>query len=167
MTHGPRPHAQRHIAALTGVASIAATMTDLSTPVVRKARKAGRPLTGSSPLKTFFKPRAVALIGATEKPGSVGRTILTNLIASPFGGTVYPVNPNRPSILGIQCHPNVASIPEQVDLAVIVTPPATIPGIIAECGEVDVPSAVVISAGFKEVGEAGAALEEFVDQCGP
>src|SRR5687767_7918440 len=113
-------------------------------------------------LRGFFSPRAVALIGATEKPGSVGRTILTNLISSPFGGTVYPVNPNRPSILGIQTHPNVASIPEQVDLAIIVTPAATIPGIIAECGEAGVPSAVVISAGFKEVGEEGAALERQV-----
>jgi acetyltransferase len=112
-----------------------------------------------SSLKTFFKPRAVALIGATEKAGSVGRTILSNLIASPFGGTVYPVNPNRPSVLGIQSHPNVASIPEQVDLAVIVTPPRTVPGIIDECGAAGVPSVVVISAGFKEVGEEGAEVE--------
>ncbi len=119
--------------------------------------KASRPVRSS--LKTFFKPRSVALIGATEKAGSVGRTILSNLIASPFGGTVYPVNPNRPSVLGIQSHPNVASIPEQVDLAVIVTPPKSIPGIIQECGEAGVPTAVVISAGFKEVGEEGAQLE--------
>ncbi len=112
-----------------------------------------------SSLKTFFKPRSVALIGATDKAGSVGRTILSNLIASPFGGTVYPVNPKRPSVLGIQAHKSVSSIPEPVDLAVIVTPPATIPGIIEECGEAGVPSAVVISAGFKEVGEEGAQLE--------
>jgi acetyltransferase len=117
------------------------------------------PRTGRASLKTFFRPKSVALIGATEKPGSVGRTILTNLIASPFGGTVYPVNPNRPSILGVQCHPNVASIPEKVDLAVIVTPAPSIPGIIAECGEAGVPTAVVISAGFKEVGPEGAAIE--------
>jgi acetyltransferase len=101
----------------------------------------------------------VALIGATEKAGSVGRTILSNLIASPFGGTVYPVNPRRPSVLGIQTHPNVASIPEQVDLAIIVTPPKSIPGIIEECGEAGIPTAVVISAGFKEVGGEGAQLE--------
>jgi len=112
-----------------------------------------------SSLSPFFKPKSVALIGATEKVGSVGRTILSNLIASPFGGTVYPVNPNRPSILGIQCHPNVASIPEKVELAVIVTPAPSIPGIIAECGQAGVPAAVVISAGFKEVGSEGAAIE--------
>jgi len=113
-------------------------------------------------LKTFFKPRSVALIGATEKAGSVGRTILSNLIASPFGGTVYPVNPKRPSVLGIQSHPDVASIPEQVDLAVIVTPPATVPGIIAQCGAAGIPTAIVISAGFKEVGAEGAELERQV-----
>jgi acetyltransferase len=148
---------------LTGLDTIDHTMTDTSTPITTvtslKDATAKRPRALRSSLTTFFKPRAVALIGATEKPGSVGRTILTNLIASPFGGTVYPVNPNRPSILGIQSHPNVASIPEQVDLAVIVTPPASIPGIIEECGEADIPSGVVISAGFKEVGPEGAALE--------
>ena len=112
-----------------------------------------------SSLKTFFKPRSVALIGATEKAGSVGRTILSNLIASPFGGTVYPVNPKRPSVLGIQAHKSISTIPEQVDLAIIVTPPKSIPGIIEECGEAGVPTAVVISAGFKEVGEEGAQLE--------
>ncbi len=135
-------------------------MTDTpatSAPVQDDASKASRPVRSS--LKTFFKPRSVALIGATEKAGSVGRTILSNLIASPFGGTVYPVNPNRPSVLGIQSHPSIESIPEQVDLAVIVTPPKSIPGIIEQCGEAGVPTAVVISAGFKEVGEEGARLE--------
>ena len=132
---------------------------DTPTPVQDDSSKSKSKKPVHSSLKTFFKPQSVALIGATEKAGSVGRTILSNLIASPFGGTVYPVNPRRPSVLGIQTHPNVASIPEQVDLAVIVTPPKSIPGIIEECGEAGVPSAVVISAGFKEVGEEGAQLE--------
>ncbi len=160
MTPGPHLRAHRPIRALAGPDTIALTMTDMTAtpaPVQDQPSTPSRPVRRS--LRTFFKPRSVALIGATEKPGSVGRTILSNLIASPFGGTVYPVNPNRPSVLGIQSHPNVASIPEQVDLAVIVTPPASIPGLIAECGEAGVPTAVVISAGFKEVGEEGAALE--------
>jgi acetyltransferase len=130
---------------------------DTPDPVQDAASKSKKPVRSS--LKTFFKPQSVALIGATEKAGSVGRTILSNLISSPFGGTVYPVNPRRPSVLGIQSHPNVASIPEQVDLAIIVTPPKSIPGIIEECGEAGVPTAVVISAGFKEVGPEGAQLE--------
>jgi len=136
------------------------TMTDTAAPhnAQDDPSTTRKPARGS--LRTFFKPRSVALIGATEKAGSVGRTILTNLIASPFGGTVYPVNPKRPSVLGIQSHPSVSAIPEQVDLAVIVTPPASIPGIIEECGKAGVPTAVVISAGFKEVGEEGARLEQ-------
>ena len=114
---------------------------------------------GRRTLGAFFAPRALAIIGATDKPGSVGRTILTNLIASPFGGTVYPVNPRRRSVVGIATVPSVADIPEPVDLAIVVTPPAGIPAIIEECGRAGIRAVIVISAGFKEVGAAGAALE--------
>jgi len=111
------------------------------------------------PLDIFFSPSTVAVIGATEKDGSVGRTILRNLISNPFGGTVYPVNPNRPSVLSIRAYPNIAATPEPIDLAVIVTPAQTVPGVIGECVAAGVKAAVVISAGFKETGEAGADLE--------
>ena len=104
------------------------------------------------PLDALFSPQYVAVIGATEKPDSVGRTILWNLISSPFGGTIFPVNPNRPNILGIKAYPNIKSVPNPVDLAVIVTPAQTVPGIIGECVEAGVKSAIVISAGFKEIG---------------
>ena len=87
---------------------------------------------GNQPLDVFFSPKTVAVIGATETPGSVGRTLLWNLVTSPFGGTVYPVNPKRPSVLGIKAYPSIAEVPEEVDLAVIVTPPPSIPGIIKE-----------------------------------
>jgi acetyltransferase len=106
----------------------------------------------SRPLDAFFAPRAVAVIGATDKPGSVGRTVFANLLATRFGGNVYPVNPNRPEVLGQRTFPDVAAIPEQVDLAVVVTPPATVPGLLDACGRVGVRAAIVISAGFKEVG---------------
>ncbi|MGC9973173.1 MAG: bifunctional acetate--CoA ligase family protein/GNAT family N-acetyltransferase [Bryobacteraceae bacterium] len=112
------------------------------------------------PLDIFFEPESVALIGATENPGSVGRTVLWNLISTPFGGTVYPVNPRRPSVLGIRAYPNIAAVPEKVDLAVVVTPAKTIPGIIRECVDAGVPAAVVISAGFKETGPEGLAYEQ-------
>jgi acetyltransferase len=82
-----------------------------------------------------------------------------NLVTSPFGGTVYPVNPKRPSVLGVKAYKSISDIPEQVDLAVIVTPPPSIPGLIRECGANGVRGAVVISAGFKEIGPEGAALE--------
>jgi acetyltransferase len=116
----------------------------------------------TQPLDVFFAPKTVAAIGATENPGSVGRTILWNLVTSPFGGTVFPVNPRRANVLGIKAYPSITAIPEQVDLAVVVTPPPSIPGIIRECGENGVRGAVVISAGFKEIGAEGAALEQQV-----
>ncbi|MEI6289261.1 MAG: bifunctional acetate--CoA ligase family protein/GNAT family N-acetyltransferase [Chloroflexota bacterium] len=113
----------------------------------------------ANPLKNIFAPKNVAVIGATEKEGSVGRTILWNLISSPFGGAVFPINPKRPSLLGIKAYPSIKDVPDQVDLAVIVTPSNSIPGIITECAEAGVKGAIVISAGFKEVGPAGIELE--------
>ena len=110
-------------------------------------------------LDAIFSPNNVAVIGATETLGSVGRTIVWNLISSPFGGAVFPVNPKRPSVLGIKAYPSVAALPEPVDLAVIVTPAPTVPGIISECVDAGVKGAIVISAGFKEIGPAGAELE--------
>jgi len=111
------------------------------------------------PLDAFFQPKSVAVIGATETVGSVGRTVLWNLVSSPFGGTVFPVNPKRASILGIKAYPNIAAIPESVDLAVVVTPAPSVPGIVGECADAGVKGVVVISAGFKEIGEAGEELE--------
>src|ERR1039457_5668737 len=113
----------------------------------------------TQPLDVFFSPKSVAVIGATENPGTVGRTVLWNLVTSPFGGTVYPVNPKRPSVLGVKAYPSISDIPESVDLAVIITPPPSIPGLIRECGENGVQGAIVISAGFKEIGPEGAELE--------
>jgi acetyltransferase len=114
------------------------------------------------PLDPFFEPETVAVIGATENPGTVGRTVLWNLMSSPFGGTVFPVNPKRPGVLGIKAYPNIGAVPEKVDLAVVVTPAPSIPGIIRECVDAGVKAAVVISAGFKETGPAGAELERRV-----
>jgi acetyltransferase len=129
----------------------------MSTQVVKSPRKAIKE--GTQPLDVFFAPRTVAVIGATETAGSVGRTILWNLISSPFGGTVFPVNPKRPSVLGIQAHKHISEVPEPVDLAVIVTPAATVPGIVHDCAQAGVQAAIVISAGFKEIGPAGLELE--------
>ncbi|MBA3973637.1 MAG: acetyl CoA synthetase subunit alpha [Candidatus Solibacter sp.] len=111
------------------------------------------------PLDPFFTPGNVAMIGATENPGSVGRTTMWNLMSTPFGGAIFPVNPKRPSVLGIKAYPTVRDIPAQVSLAVITTPAKFIPGIIRECGEAGIKAAVVISAGFKEAGEEGKRLE--------
>jgi acetyltransferase len=125
--------------------------------VGKPARKAVKD--GTQPLDVFFAPKTVAVIGATETAGSVGRTILRNLVSSPFGGTVFPINPKRPSVLGIKAYKHISEAPEQVDLAVIVTPAATVPGIVHDCAAEDIEAAIVISAGFKEIGPAGLELE--------
>lgn len=112
------------------------------------------------PLKPFFEPKSIAVIGATEKTGSVGRTLLWNLISHPFGGTIFPVNPGHSSVLGIKAYPSLASLPQQVDLAIIATPAPTVPALVAECVEAGVQGAIILSAGFKETGAAGAHLEQ-------
>jgi acetyltransferase len=116
--------------------------------------------TEGQPLDIIFSPKTVAVIGATERVGSVGRTILWNLVSNPFGGTVFPVNPKRHSVLGIKAYPSIAHVPEPVDLAVIATPAASVPAIIQECVEAGVKGAIILSAGFRESGAAGATLEQ-------
>lgn len=113
----------------------------------------------NSAFDAFFSPKTVAVIGATERVGGVGRTVLWNLISSPFGGVVFPVNPKRSSVMGIKAYPNISEVPEKVDLAVVVTPAPSVPGIISECADAGVRCAIVISAGFKELGAPGIELE--------
>lgn len=112
------------------------------------------------PLDVFFEPGSVAVIGASDKPGSVGRRILWNLISSPFGGTVYAVNPKRRNVLGLRAYPRVTDLPEPIDLAMVLTPAATVPGVIEECVAAGVKGAIIISAGFRETGEKGRELED-------
>lgn len=110
------------------------------------------------PLQPLFAPKSVAVIGATEKLGSVGRAVLENLAG--FGGKVYPINPKHPYVLGQRTFARLADVPEPIDLAVIVTPAPTVPGLIRECVAAGVPGAIIISAGFKEIGPRGVALEQ-------
>ena len=112
-----------------------------------------------TPLAPLFNPATVAVIGATEKPGSVGRSVLRNLIEQPFGATIFPINPNRNNVLGIRCYPDIAAVGEPIDLAIVVTPAATVPEILQECVNAGVRSAVVLSAGFAELGAVGAERE--------
>jgi acetyltransferase len=114
---------------------------------------------GRHALHSFFAPKSVAVVGATETQGTVGRTIVWNLISSSFGGTIYPVNPKRSSVLGIKAYPSLSDIPEVVDLIVVVTPAASAPGIIKEAVDLGIKSAIIISAGFKETGSEGVELE--------
>ncbi|MFY9949733.1 MAG: CoA-binding protein, partial [Candidatus Sulfotelmatobacter sp.] len=110
-------------------------------------------------LDAMFTPSSVAVIGATDRAGTVGRTVLENLVHGRFSGKVYAVNAKHEEVLGLKAYKNIRDIPA-VDLAVIATPAATVPKIIGECVASGVRSAVVISAGFKERGAEGAALEQ-------
>jgi len=111
-------------------------------------------------LHPLFAPKSIAVIGASERPGSVGRSVLWNLISHPFGGTVFPVNARRASVLGIKAYPSIEAVPEPVDLAVLVTPAHTVPGLVRDCVAAGVKGAIIISAGFKEIGAEGVRLEQ-------
>ena len=111
------------------------------------------------PLHAIFEPTSIAVIGATERPASVGRSLLENLTNGSFGGKVFPVNPRRTQVLGIKAYPNLAALPQPVDLAIIATPASAVPNRITECVDAGVKGAIILSAGFKESGEAGEAME--------
>ncbi len=112
-------------------------------------------------LDAVFHPKSVALIGASNRPGSVGFVVARNLLAGGFEGPIMPVNPAHPSVAGMLAYPDVASLPMTPDLAVICTPPQTVPGLIADLGKRGTKGAVVITAGFNELGtDEGTALEQ-------
>src|SRR5271157_6162305 len=111
-------------------------------------------------LDTMFAPESIALIGATEAPGSVGRALVENLKL--YHGLVYPVNLKRETILGVPAFPKIGAVPDHIDLAIIATPAATVPEVLQECAEVGVTGAMIVSAGFKECGPLGAKLEEAI-----
>ncbi len=114
-------------------------------------------------MQAFLEPRTVALIGATDDPQSpVGRSTLENLLQSQEERQLYAVNPNRREALGLRCYEKVADIGQAIDLAILVTPAAKVPALVAECGEAGVKAAIILSAGFGEAGEGGRALEAAV-----
>jgi acetyl coenzyme A synthetase (ADP forming)-like protein len=115
-------------------------------------------------LDSIFYPKSIAIIGASRQPGSVGHSLLANIIDSRFQGVAYPVNPNAEAILGIKCYPRVLEIPDEVNLAVVIVPAALVPQVLEECGVKGIKGAIVISAGFKEIGGEGTVLEQRVKE---
>ncbi len=115
---------------------------------------------GAENLDKIFKPKSIAVIGASNTLGSAGYRIFRNLIGSGYEGIVYPVNPNRESIQGVQAYPSVDDLPKVPDLALIATPSKTVPSIVEQCGKSGIHGIVIISAGFKEIGEEGKKLEQ-------
>jgi acetyltransferase len=117
---------------------------------------------GIRSLDPLFHPKSVAVLGATETPGSVGSILVRNLLATPFSGVVFPINPKRRSVHGVYCYPKMAAVPEEVDLALIATPAVTVPALVQECVDRSVKAAIIISAGFSELGAEAAALENAI-----
>jgi acetyltransferase len=136
------------------------TLGEQTQTAPQKSAKAG----AKSGLDKMFVPDSVAVIGATARPGTVGRTVLSNLIESRFRSKVYAVNPNHSEVLGLKAYKSISHVPEQVDLALVVTPALTVAHVIGECADAGVKAAVVISAGFRERGPEGAALEHQIQQ---
>ncbi len=110
-------------------------------------------------LDSIFKPKRIALIGVSNRPDSVGGITLRNLVGGGYNGVVYPVNPKREAVFGIPCFPDVKSLPKTPDLAVIMTAAKFVPQLIKDCGEVGINGVIIMTAGFKESGEEGKALE--------
>jgi acetyltransferase len=128
--------------------------------ITKVLKTAAKGFSAGKALDSFFAPKSVAVIGATEKARSVGRTVLLNLSQGPFADKVYAVNPRHNEVCGVRAFPNIGEVPAEIDLAIVVTPAATVPGVIGECVDAGVKAAVVISAGFRERGAEGSALED-------
>ena len=127
----------------------------------RRAKPASK--TGEAPkasLDAVFRPRSVAVVGASRNPDSIGRVILTNLVDFCFQGPVYPVNPTSDVVHSMKCYPRVSAIPDQVDLAVLAIPPQHVPAVVEDCGRSGVKGLILITAGFREIGGAGVEREE-------
>lgn len=116
-------------------------------------------------IQTMFDPATIALVGASEKRGAVGRSILEKLLNS-GKRRIYPVNPKAESLLGIKSYPDIAAVPEQMDLAVIAAPARSVPRALEECGAAGVNGVVIVSAGFRETGEEGRRLEHDINRIG-
>jgi len=111
-------------------------------------------------LNKLLSPESVAVVGATDRPGTVGCVVLENLKSAGFGGPIYPINPKREQILGLPSFPSVGAVGSPIDLAVLCTPISAVPSVIMECAAAGVGSAIIYSAGGKEIGEQGEALEK-------
>ncbi|MCB1846959.1 MAG: CoA-binding protein, partial [Halieaceae bacterium] len=113
-------------------------------------------------LHKVFEPQSVAIVGASERPRSVGTQLLDNIIDSGFKGEIYPVNPSYQELRGLQCYASISAIDHPIDLVVIVIPAKSIPGVLHECGEAGVGAAIIVSAGFAEIGPRGRSLQDAI-----
>ncbi|XES76170.1 MAG: NADPH-dependent glutamate synthase [Candidatus Bathyarchaeia archaeon] len=119
-----------------------------------------QPSIADSGLDKIFNPQSVAIIGASDEKESVGHAIIQNFVKSGYEGKVYFVNMRKPEILGVKAFPSISQVPEAVDLAIIATPAKTVLNVLEQCGQAGVKGVIIVSAGFKETGSEGKALEE-------
>jgi acetyltransferase len=115
---------------------------------------------GIENLSRVFNPKKIAVIGASERAGSIGTKIFSNLRDAGYAGSVFPINPYRQTVQGIAAYPSISKVSDTIDLAIVATPAHVVPQIVEECGKVGVAGVVIISAGFKELGKDGISLEK-------
>ncbi|HSC28344.1 MAG TPA: GNAT family N-acetyltransferase [Vicinamibacterales bacterium] len=140
-----------------GVFHVSLSIEPTTAYTERAAERSQKAATAS--MRAFFEPRVAAVVGANRQPGRIGSEILRNLKETGFTGTLVPVHPGAGELEGLQAYPSVAAIPGSVDLAVIVVPAASVAGVVDDCIAKGVKALVVISAGFRETGDEGRALE--------
>ncbi len=124
-----------------------------------------RPMQITHPLSGALAPRSVALVGATEREGALGRYVLTNILGGGYQGTVWPVNPKHAQVMGLPCTSSLEKLPGVPDLVIVVTPARTVPGVIEAAGQLGVRAALVLTAGFAEAGPEGQALQDQMLRC--
>ena len=117
---------------------------------------------GTKKLDKLFNPKVIAIIGATARKGTVGHSLMKNIIGSGFDGIVYPINPKRTNVLGVKAYANIHDVPDKVDLAIIATPAKSVPAIVEACGYSGVSGILLISAGFSEIGKEGKMLTKHI-----
>ena len=115
-------------------------------------------------IRKMFNPRTIAVTGGSEEAGTVGKALLENMIGASQNRLICPIDPHRESLMGIKAYPHLAAIPGDVDLAVIASPAPAVPSFLEECGKMGVEAAVIISAGFREIGAEGLKLEQEIRQ---
>jgi len=135
-------------------------MTQTLHGTVVPSKPAVAKVSNGSRLDPIFRPNSVAVIGASNRVGTVGHDLFRNILLSGYTGTLYPVNPKAASIAGVHAYTNIGEIPDEIDLALIMVPPTVVPQVLEDCGNKGVRGAVIVTAGFKEIGPEGAALEQ-------
>jgi acetate---CoA ligase (ADP-forming) len=113
-------------------------------------------------LEELFRPKSVAVVGASNRPGRVGTSLFRNILQAGYQGVAYPINPSWKSVSGVRCYPDIASLPEAPDLGVVIVPAPNVADTVEELGKAGARGVIVISSGFREVGDAGTVLEEEV-----